>query len=202
MRLILASASPRRRELISELGLPFEIIPSHADESGVPARRPREFALLAAELKCREIASRPENRDAVVIGCDTIVCFDPDLDFPASSLFGKPSGPEEAFAMLSALSGRAHAVVTAVAVSHPERNGAPPSMESDSEITRVVFKPLTESMIREYIETGEPFDKAGAYGAQGLAGRFIERVEGNLDNVIGLPLALVRRMLRLPPPLQ
>jgi len=194
MRLILASASPRRQELIVQLGIPVEILPSHADEASVQADTPRQFAERAAELKCREIASRPECRDAVVIGADTIVCFGPDDFFPESALLGKPAHPEHAVEMLHLLSGRTHTVITALAVSRP--NGAEPRIETLSEDSLVTFQDLTDERIRVYVEGGEPLDKAGAYGAQGAAGEFIERIEGNLDNVIGLPTELLRRMLK------
>lgn len=195
MRFILASASPRRKDLITQLGIPVEILPSYADETSVQADTPRQFAERAAELKCREIASRPECQDAIVIGADTIVCFGPDECFPEAALLGKPSHPEQAVEMLRLLSGRTHTVITALAVSRPNGNSAP-RIETASEDSLVTFQCLTDKQIRVYVDSGEPLDKAGAYGAQGLAGQFIEHVEGNLDNVIGLPVELLRRMLQ------
>jgi len=210
--LILASISPRRHELLALLGIPFRVVASLADESRIRARTPREFAVRAACEKCLDVVERT-GRSCVVIGADTVVCFGPDdplnpgtpqarAGLPngvwrgeggaVSGMLGKPSGPEEAAGMLSLLSGRAHTVITAVAVWKPG-DAAP---RAESETSRVTFRSLDKKRIDDYVATVEPLDKAGAYGAQGHGAKLIESVEGDLRNVIGFPLSLVARMLQ------
>jgi len=210
--LILASLSPRRHELLALLGIPFRVVASAGDESRIRARTPREFAVRAACEKCLEVVERT-GRSCVVIGADTVVCFGADepLEPPipqaragmpngvwrgeggeVSGMLGKPSGAEEAAGMLSLLSGRAHTVITAVAVWKPGED----TPLAESETSRVTFRSLDKKRIDEYVATGEPLDKAGAYGAQGHGAKLIESVEGDPRNVIGFPLSLVARMLQ------
>ena len=214
--LILASVSPRRHELLALLGIPFRVVASLADESRIRARTPREFAVRAACEKCLEVVERT-GRSCVVIGADTVVCFgadeplkpgipQPRAGLPngvwreeggeVSGMLGKPSGPEEAAGMLSLLSGRTHTVVTAVAVWKPGDD----TPRAESETSRVTFRRFDKKEIANYVATGEPLDKAGAYGAQGHGAKLIESVEGDLRNVIGFPLSLVARMLQGPYP--
>ncbi|MBN1867512.1 septum formation protein Maf [Candidatus Sumerlaeota bacterium] len=187
--LILASASPRRRDLLEQLGIPFEIVPSAVDESDLQAPTPREFAILAAREKCLDVARRVA-RDAVVLAADTIVCV-PEADAGEEIVLGKPSGPEEAREMLRRLSGIAHRVITGMAV----RAGGGEVL-TGAEETRVTFRCLSDTEIADYVATGEPLDKAGSYGAQGLGVRLIESVDGDFSNVIGLPMDLTRSLLR------
>lgn len=185
MKLYLASASPRRRELLEYMGIPFETAVSDAveDASGTP-----EEVALGNAVKKGEAVSRL-HPDDVVLAADTVVCLDD------GRILGKPRSREEAFGMLRALSGAAHRVVTGVAVF------SPCGVKTAAEVSRVVFDTLTDEEIRDYIATGEPMDKAGAYALQGRAGVFVERVEGSVTNIIGLPTTLVRRLLRSVPDL-
>jgi septum formation protein len=179
-RLILASASPRRKEILLALGLDFESRPAEVEE-GV---RPGESAFDAAERLAREKAAAvatPEG-DALVVAADTLVVLDGDA-------LGKPQDRREAEAMLSRLQGRRHQVVTGVAVA------AGGKLFSGRETTTVVFAPMSEEEIRAYAATGEPRDKAGAYAVQGIGGLFVERVEGSPSNVVGLPVRLLARLL-------
>ena len=183
MKLYLASASPRRRELLEYMGIPFETAVSDAaeDASGTP-----EEAAVGNAVKKGEAISRLHPGD-VVLAADTVVCLDD------GRILGKPRSREEAFGMLRALSGAAHRVVTGVAVFSPF------GVKTGFEVSRVVFDALTDEEIRNYIATGEPMDKAGAYALQGRAGVYVERVEGSVTNIIGLPTTLVRRLLRSVP---
>jgi septum formation protein len=181
-RLLLASASPRRREILENLGFEFEILPSDVDESEVPWNDPVESAKLLAELKGVDAQmTRPRK---TIIAADTIVLCD-------GSVMGKPGGSADAKEMLVALSGRMHEVVTGVALI------APPNMRLiEAESTRVFFRELKQEEISRYIETREPFDKAGAYAIQGYASAFIEKIEGCYFNVVGLPVARLFDMFR------
>ncbi len=179
--LILASASPRRRELLERFGREFIIDPAVAPENPPVGATPSETVAALAAAKAREVAARRPGD--VVIGADTIVSLD-------GVILGKPADAEEASRMLHALSGRAHRVYTGVAVA---RDG---ELLTGVEMTRVCFRPLTDAEIDAYIATGEPLDKAGAYGYQGLAGLFVERIEGDYFSVVGLPLCRLGRMLQ------
>ncbi len=180
MSLILASASPRRRELLARFGVPFSVDPADVPEALPPGADAAETVRALSEAKARAAAAR--HPDDVVIGADTVV----ELD---GAILGKPGDEEEAFSMLRALSGREHRVWTGVTLV---RGG---TCVSEVERTRVFFRPLTDAEIRAYIATGEPADKAGAYGYQGLAGLFVERIDGDFFNVVGLPLCRLGRML-------
>jgi septum formation protein len=181
-RIVLASGSPRRRELLAGLGVAFEVVTSDVDEDVETFAGPEDFALQLARRKARAVAGRVG--DALVIGGDTVV----ELD---GRIFGKPADHDEAVEMISRLSGRTHRVVTGLAVvdaaTGEHREGATTSA--------VTMRPLGEGEIRAYVASGEPFDKAGAYAIQGLGGRLVASVDGELDNVIGLPMATLRRLL-------
>lgn len=180
MRIVLASASPRRRELLSQLGLEFEICVSSAGETEGPD--PIETARQAALAKASEVASKV--LDALVIGADTIVVIDEEI-------LGKPTSPSEAEAMLKKLKGKAHRVITGVAIV----DGSGKKVV-DHEDTTVFFSDLSEDEVRFYVESGEGADKAGAYAIQGLGALFILRIEGSYSNVVGLPLAKLHEMMK------
>jgi septum formation protein len=173
--LILASGSPRRREFLKILGIPFTVAVSGCDETLDPGLPPSEAARLVAERKAREVAGR-SGSDACVLAADTVVVL-------GDEVLGKPADREDAARMLRKLSGRAHTVVTGVALC---RGGICRSLAVETE---VVFRPLTEEQISWYASGDEPLDKAGAYAVQGAAAVFIEAVRGSWTNVVGLPLA-------------
>lgn len=180
MRLILASASPRRRELLAQIRPDFEVIVAAVDEESLVEGDPRETALKTARAKARAVFD--QHPAAIVIGGDTVVAIDDDQ-------LAKPIDEADAFRMLRRVSGRTHTVITGVCILWPEG-------EKEFAVSSfVTFKKLTDEQIWSYIATGEPMDKAGAYGAQGEAGRHIERIEGSVTNVIGLPVDEVREAL-------
>lgn len=175
--LVLASASPRRRELLSSLGLTFTIAPADVDESLLPGEDPFDAAERLAREKAAA-AARNADAGALVIAADTLVVLE-------HRALGKPRDRGDAARMLRALSGKRHEVVTGVALARGGRT------VSGREVTEVLFAPMSEAEIARYVASGEPDDKAGAYAIQGIAGLFIERVEGSPSNVVGLPVRLV-----------
>lgn len=180
-RILLASASPRRQRLLGALGLEFKAVPSNVDESIPHGIAPRAFAISMADQKAEAVAAKLNYADeSLVIGADTIVVLD-------GRILGKPVDRADAARMLRALSGRTHTVITGLAI---KQKGA--SLWLDAEETKVTFRPLSEEWIREYVGTGSADDKAGAYGVQEMTAKFIERVDGDLSNVVGLPLSLLR----------
>ena len=183
-RIILASQSPRRKQLLGQIGIKkFDIIIPEADESFDPSLSPEETVSSICRRKGEAARALADDPSAVIIAADTMVFLD-------GLRLGKPRTGAEAHQMLSALSGRTHHVCTGVTVSRGDRT------ETRAETTAVTFRPLTEEEIWAYIRSGEPFDKAGGYGAQGAAALFIPRIEGDYFNVMGLPLFLLGRMLR------
>ena len=172
-RIILASQSPRRRELLSLVGIPHEVVPADIDESVLPHESPASHTERLARSKAETIALREPA--AVIIGSDTIVVLDGDI-------LGKPVDAADARGMLERLSGRTHTVLTAVAVAHRGRT------VSGVESVEVTFRPLSGPQIEAYIATGEPMDKAGAYGIQGYGAVIVERVHGDYFAVMGLAL--------------
>ena len=184
MRVILASASPRRRELMEMLRTPeLLIVPARGEELPHPGLGPAELVKALSRAKAEEVAGRCAGPGDLVIGADTVVALD-------GAVLGKPRDEAEACRMLRALSGRAHRVYTGVTVI---RDG---QSRSHAEETAVHFRALDDGEIRRYVATGEPMDKAGAYGAQGLASLFVERLEGDFFNVMGLPLCALGKLLR------
>jgi septum formation protein len=179
-RIHLASASPRRRELLERLGLRVELCPSHIEEVRRPGEDPEAFALRAAREKLE--ASGPFPPGEAALAADTIVVID-------GGVLGKPRHADEAARMLGTIQDRWHTVFTGLAVAF---GGA---VRSGVEASRVKIAPLSAAEIDWYVATGEPMDKAGAYALQGIGGLFVERVEGSCSNVIGLPLPLLRRFL-------
>ncbi len=179
--IILASQSPRRRELLALYGLPFEVEPSLADEEHVCGGG-RERVRELARRKCKEVAQRHPGR--LVLAADTLVCVD-------DRVLGKPRDEADAARMLRLLSGRAHEVYTGLCLRLPDGREL-----LDTDATRVHFLPLTDALIDRYIQSGEPMDKAGAYAIQGGAGVFVSHIEGSPSNVIGLPLGLLTRFFQ------
>ena len=184
MRLILASASPRRRELLRHAGFDFDVRPSHVVEQIQPSERPEHFARRAAREKAMHVAaSCPPG--SFVLGADTVVVID-------GKTLGKPSDLKDATRMLRLLSGRTHQVHTGVCLVR-----APGEIVAlEHETTSVTFRELDEEEIRAYVASGEPLDKAGAYAVQGLASKFVTRISGCYFNVVGLPVPLVCEILK------
>lgn len=178
-RLVLASASPRRTELLARLGLEHEVKIAGVDESS----RPGEAAAAAADRLARAKAEAVRERGALTIGCDTLVVL-------RGEILGKPADAEDAVAMLLRLQGREHVVFTSIAVAAFDRT------ESAVESTRVWFRSLDRAECEEYVATGEPMDKAGAYGIQGFGAAIVERIEGDYFNVMGLPIGSLLSLLQ------
>ena len=200
--LVLASASPRRQDLLRSAGISFSVQSADVDETPLAGESARACAERLACQKALKVSSeRPLD---LVLGADTVVVVD-------STILGKPSDANDAARMLRMLSGRAHQVITGVCLVSPVASGQLPytnegaqevlgteswDVRVGSEITLVTFAALSDAEIQEYVATGEPMDKAGAYAIQGIASRWIPRIEGDYSNVVGLPVALVYRMLR------
>ncbi|MBO2634496.1 septum formation inhibitor Maf [Shewanella algae] len=194
MPLILASASPRRRELLAQLALGnpnfgFEILPADIDESHQAGETPQQFVSRLAEEKAaaglalwRGNPEHQEGSDTLVLGSDTIVVL-------GDRILGKPVDKADACAMLKSLSGRSHQVMTAVALTDGKRT------EAALVVTQVYFCDLSDADIQAYVASGEPMDKAGAYGIQGLGGSFVAKIEGSYSAVVGLPMAETRSLL-------
>lgn len=180
--IVLASASPRRAELLAAAGIQFRVQAADVDESTQPKEEPRAYVTRLARAKAAAV-SRTVETNALVLGADTVVVVD-------GRCLGKPRDDEEAAAMLRRLSGRAHEVLTGIALRHPSGTAV------ECATTVVTFIPLSAAEIAWYVGTGEPRDKAGAYGIQGRASRFVARLEGSYSNVVGLPVELVYRHLR------
>ena len=186
--LILASASPRRRELLTQAGFEFQVHPAHIPEDPLPNEDPIAYVTRLARQKAEAVYETLVNQNfdpaTIVLGADTTVTLD-------DHILGKPESPQDAARMLRLLSGRTHRVITGIALkSHSQTHVA-------HEVTTVQFLPVSEQQIADYIATGEPNDKAGAYAIQGSAARWIPRIEGCYFNVVGLPISLVSRMLAL-----
>lgn len=175
-RIVLASSSPRRRELLSTLGFAFDVINPSSDETVSENETPEDFALRVSVEKAWSV-SRSLGEGAVVIGADTIVVVDGEI-------LGKPEDPEEASSMLRKLSGKEHHVYTAFSIVRPKNE----ILHSEIVDTSVRVKPLAASEIEGYIKTGEPMDKAGAYGIQGIGSFMVRGIEGSYSNVVGLPV--------------
>lgn len=186
-RLILASASPRRRELLAQAGFTFEVHPANVNEDTLPGEEPVAYVLRLARSKAEAVFAEistevPNPRQLVVLGADTTVTLD-------GHILAKPVDAADATRMLRMLSGRMHRVITGVAVVSIK------GTEVAAEVTGVRFVALSDEEIASYVASGEPMDKAGAYGIQGFAAKWIPRIEGCYFNVVGLPLALVTTMI-------
>lgn len=195
--LILASSSPRRQELLREIGIPFQVHAANINEDQRPDEPPIEYALRLAREKAQVVAK--QYPQSYVLGADTIVVIDGEV-------LGKPKGHADAARMLRLLSGREHEVTTAVSLIAPNTitpNLVAPNLvaqgtlvETRAGTTKVYFREIAEAEIQEYVAGGEPMDKAGAYAIQGGASRWTDRIEGEFSNVVGLPLSLVTEMLK------
>ena len=189
--LVLASASPRRQEILRNAGIPFSVQAADIDETPLKDELPRDCAERLAREKALAVW-RMRPRD-MVLGADTIVVVD-------GAILGKPVDGDDAARMLRLLSGRVHQVTTGVCVvggrGDSQLTSSEPETRTASETTSVTMNELSDAEIREYVATGEPMDKAGAYAIQGMAARWIPRIEGDYSNVVGLPMALVYSMLR------
>lgn len=177
-RLVLASASPRRIDLLKTMGLNFDILPSDIDETPSPQEDPQSHVLRLSLEKAQTIGDR--HPDSWVLGADTIVVIDEEI-------LGKPSDSKEAAQMLNRLSGRTHEVYTGFTLFH----GRIPKIRSQAVHSRVVFRSIPEDEIAWYLSTPEPYDKAGAYAVQGMGAFFIKEIQGSYTNVMGLPLCEV-----------
>lgn len=179
-RFILASNSPRRKELLTISGFDFDVVPSDVDERLPDGIEPDEATMTLAERKCLDVLEK--RSDCVVLGCDTVVSI-------GGKILGKPKSEQDAFDMLMNLSGREHTVFSGVCIA----SGSKKSVFCNS--AKVKFYDLSENMIRSYIETGEPMDKAGAYGIQAYGASLVEKIDGDYFTIVGLPLARCVRVL-------
>lgn len=182
MKIVLASQSPRRKGLLGRMGLEFVTQASKIDESAFDGLEARELVATLSREKAQWIA-RQLDGETLVIGADTVVVRD-------GAALGKPKDAEDAVAMLLSLSGRDHQVCTGVTVCRGDR------VLTQVEETQVTFRELTEAEVRQYVSTGEPMDKAGAYGIQGLGGLLVEGIRGDYSNVVGLPVCRLGQMLK------
>jgi septum formation protein len=178
--IVLASGSPRRRQLLEMLGIPFRVVAPDVDETLGPAEQPEGYVTRLAREKARTVAAR--ERDAVVLAADTTVVL-------RGRVFEKPGTPDQAADMLRRLQGRKHQVLTAVAVASDGR------LEHALDVTDVTFRRLSSQLIAEYVATGEPLDKAGAYAIQGKGAALVEGIHGDFFGVMGLPLRLALDLL-------
>ena len=181
--IILASASPRRSELLGKLVRKFKVIPSKIRESAITARSPLAFAVKAALAKAEDVAGR--NKNALVIGADTIVVL-------GKKIIGKPKSRKDAVRILRSLAGKTHLVITGLAVV----DAGSGKKLTHYEVTRVKMKRVRDREILDYVKSGRPLDKAGAYGIQEIEDIFIEKITGDYDNVVGLPVRTLKELLR------
>jgi septum formation protein len=179
MRLVLASASPRRQEILRTAGIPCVVRPADVDETPIVGEIPEAFVQRLAEAKARAVRQDDEQ----VLGADTVVVVD-------EAILGKPADANDAQRMLRSLSGRSHRVLTGICLINGDQ------VQRVVEETTVYFRELDQQEIADYVATGEPMDKAGAYGIQGAASKFIHRVEGCYFNVVGLPISRVYSFIR------
>lgn len=186
--LVLASGSPRRRQLLAELGVAFDVRPADVDESPRPGESAEDLVRrLAVDKGEAGLAAAPE-RPVVVLAADTLVAVEGEV-------LGKPTDEADAARMLRTLSGTRHQVLTGVAVATADASGTAATLAVEVATTHVHMAPWTDEEIDAYVASGEPMDKAGSYAIQEIGDRKVTRIEGSFDNVVGLPLALTRRML-------
>jgi septum formation protein len=182
IRIILASGSPRRKELLSNLGYEFKVIAPDVDETPLSDERPNDHVTRLSLAKARAVATF--NSDDLVIGADTTVVVD-------NTILGKPNSPDDAISMLKFLSGKAHTVYTGLSMIILKEN----IIRTDYDATKVIFNNLELNDIKNYVASGEPLDKAGAYGIQGMGSFLVHHYEGEFDTVIGFPTKLFKKML-------
>lgn len=181
MKIVLASQSPRRRELLGKMGLEFTTKSPEIDEEAIHGLPAQALVKALSREKAFHIA-KDEDKDTIVIGSDTVVVLDGEI-------LGKPADLQQAEEMISALSGRSHEVCTGVTVCQGDK------VVSQAEVTQVTFRALTPEEVRQYVRTGEPMDKAGAYGIQGYGALLVEGIRGDYSNVVGLPVCRLGRIL-------
>ncbi len=188
MRVILASKSPRRKELLEQIGLSFEVLVSDADEN-LDIDIPEEFVKELSRIKSKAVMDLMDGIDenTLIIGADTIVVYD-------GKILGKPKDEEDAFCMLKMLSDNEHEVITGVTLLS-KKNGKI-DMDTFFEKTKVFTYEMSDSEIKEYIATKEPMDKAGSYGIQGIGGKFIKKIDGDYNNVVGLPVSRIYQKIK------
>ena len=185
-KIILASGSPRRRELMAREGFEFDVITSNAQESYDPSLPVTKIVQSLATLKAQAVADtlKPSRlAESIIVGADTVVALD-------GTIYGKPQDADDACRMLRKLSGKTHEVITGICIIC---NG---QVQAFSQSTKVRFKELDDAQIKDYVASGEPIDKAGAYGIQGLGGKLVDGIEGDFDNVVGLPIKTLAPKLR------
>ena len=181
-KIVLASASPRRKELLRKLVKKFKVLPSRINEAKIKARSPESFAVKAALAKAEDVALKVKK--SVVIGADTIVVL-------GKTILGKPKNRKDAFKMLKKLVGRTHKVITGIAVVDLEAG----KKYADFVVTKIKMKKVSDQEIKDYVKTGKPLDKAGSYGIQEIEEVFIEQIEGDYENVVGLPVIKLKELL-------
>ena len=181
-KIILASASPRRELLLKSLGVRFSVLPNHMNERSVKVTEPKAYAKRLAALKAAKVSSRV--KEGIIIGADTVVVI-------GKEILNKPKGAADARRMLRLLSGKTHRVITGVCVIDKYEN----TRKTFSVATKVRFKKLSERTISRYISTNEPLDKAGAYAIQGKGAALVESISGDYNNIVGLPLAALAKIL-------
>lgn len=179
-QIILASASPRRKKLLEGIEIDFKVVPSEIDESKIKLDTPIQLVRRLSYLKAQDVASK---EDGIIIAADTVVSLE-------GNILEKPKDSNEAYQMLNKLSGKTHQVITGIAIINQDNSLI------DHQATEVTFKHLTQEEIREYITTGEPLDKAGAYGIQGKGALFVKEIKGCFYNVVGLSLFKLAKMLK------
>ena len=177
-QIILASSSPRRKALLEQIGLKFKVVPSDYEEDMTLKMPPRKLAEFLSLNKAKDVAKKFQEKDVVIIAADTFVVY-------KNQYLGKPKSKADSFKILSKLSGKAHSVVTGFTIINPEKN----KIVTKSDEARIYFRKLTNCQIRAYIKSENTLDKAGGYAIQGVGAALIKKVEGDYNNVMGLPLA-------------
>ncbi len=178
-KIILASQSPRRKELLSKHQIPFSVLVTDADETVNTVMTPNDLVAELSYRKAKSAAESSSEDSVLIIAADTVVAL-------GNEIFGKPEDEEDARGMLRKLSGKAHSVFTGVTLAYVTGEGV--TYKKTVCETKVYFYPISEEELNEYLKTGEPYDKAGSYAIQGIASKFVEKIEGDFDNVVGLPV--------------
>ena len=183
MRIVLASASPRRKQYLSYLGLPFEVVVPDVDESTVDGESPQQLVMRLSKLKAKAVSQRLSDSEALIIAADTVVAY-------KGQVLGKPQNDDDAFNMIKMLQGDTHEVYTGCTILKGDR------ISNFAVSTKVTFASLDDELIRTYVNSGESRDKAGSYALQGIAAMLIQKVDGSVSTVVGLPICEVREVLK------
>ncbi|MDU2066162.1 MAG: Maf family protein [Sporomusaceae bacterium] len=192
--IVLASASPRRRELLEQIRMPYVVVVSDVEEDNAQHMAPIDLAVLQAKQKAQAVMAKwnlteTAHQKDCIIGADTIVAAN-------GQIYGKPKDASDAMAMLHSLAGKTHDVITGVAVLFYPGEGEAVTLLADYALTKVTFRAIDSKEIASYVATKEPLDKAGGYAIQGLGALFVEKIEGDYTNVVGLPLSVVAKLLQ------